>query len=380
MMSLSNLQLTLLLGPTIAIPAPPLVTESLQNVEVTHSDEGRSGFQLTFQAGRSGALDLIDYPLLSLPLLRPFNRVILIITINATPQVLMDGIITHQELSPGAEPGQATLTVTGEDVSVMMDLEEKSAEHPAQDETIIANKIILSYAQYGLIPLVIPPPVIDLPIPIERVPVQQGTDLAYLNEMAERHAYVFYVAPGPAPFTNIAYWGPPKRLDLPQRALSVNLGPETNVTTISFRNNAFDQAMVGGQVQDRVTNQTMPVKTFASLRPPLASQPSWLVNQPNVRSRQLRSSGLNTMQAFARAQAMTDASTDVITADGELDALRYNGILQARGIVGVRGVGYSYDGFWYVKRVTHQIRKGEYKQRFTLAREGLGSTSPVVVP
>ena len=67
--------------------------------------------------------------------------------------------------------------MTGEDVSVMMDLEEKSAEHPAQDETIIALKLIASYAQYGLIPVVIPPVVIDPPIPIERTPVQQGTDL-----------------------------------------------------------------------------------------------------------------------------------------------------------------------------------------------------------
>ena len=71
--------------------------------------------------------------------------------------------------------------MTGEDVTVMMDLEEKSEEHPAQDETIIANLLILQYAQYGLIPTVIPPLAIDPPIPIERIPVQQGTDLQYLN-------------------------------------------------------------------------------------------------------------------------------------------------------------------------------------------------------
>lgn len=52
-----------------------------------------------------------------------------------------------------------------EDVSVMMDLEEKSAEHPAQDETIIALKLIATYAQYGLIPVVLPPPAIDPPTP-----------------------------------------------------------------------------------------------------------------------------------------------------------------------------------------------------------------------
>jgi hypothetical protein len=292
----------------------------------------------------------------------------------------MDGIITHQQLAPSNEPGASTLTVTGEDVSVMMDLEEKSVEHPAQDETIIALKLIASYAQYGLIPMVIPPLMIDPPIPIERVPVQQATDLQYLKQIAERHAYVFYITPGPAPFTNTAYWGPPVRLGVPQRALSVNLGGETNVESINFRNNAMGPTLVSGQVQDRLTNQAMPVQTFASLRPPLAAFPAWMINQPNVRRTQFRQSGLNTMQSMSQAQATTDASIDAITAEGELDAMRYGDLLQARTIVGLRGVGYSYDGFWYVKRVRHVIQKEKYTQSFTLAREGLGSTTPVVIP
>jgi hypothetical protein len=372
--------LTLLIGPTVAVPAPPPLMEALKQVEVTHSDEGQSGFQISFQVGRSGPTDLLDYALLNNPLLRVFNRVILMVTFNAIPRVLMDGIITHQQLSPSNEPGASTLTVTGEDVSVMMDLEERSVEHPAQDETIIALKLIASYAQYGLIPMVLPPLMIDPPIPIERIPVQQGTDLAYLRQMAQRHAHVFYITPGPAPFTNTAYWGPPMRLGVPQRALSVGLGGQTNVDSIHFRHNALGPTTVSGQVQDRLTNQAVPVRTFASLRPPLAAFPAWLVNQPNVRRSQFRQSGLNMMQSMARAQASTDASIDAITAEGELDTLRYGDLLQARGLVGLRGVGYSYDGLWYVKRVRHVLQKEKYQQSFTLTREGLGATTPVVMP
>jgi hypothetical protein len=378
--ALLGLHLTLLLGPTVAVPAPPTVMEHLQSVEVTHSDEGRSGFQIVFGSGRSGPAGLLDHPLLTLPLLRPFNRVILIVTFNAIPRVLMDGIITDQQLLPSNEPGGSRLAVTGEDVSLMMDLEERSAEHPAQDETVIALKLIATYAQYGLIPTVLPPPVIDPPLPIERIPVQQGTDLAYLTQMARRHAYVFYVSPGPAPFTNVAYWGPPTRLDLPQRALSVNMGPDTNVENLRFRHDVLSPAFVSGEVQDRLTNQVVPVQTVASLRPPLSSQPSWLVHFPNLRRTQLRQSGLTAVQAFARAQATADASTDAVVAEGELDALRYNGLLQARGLVGLRGAGYSYDGLYYVKRVTHSITLQQYRQRFTLTREGVGSTVPAVIP
>ena len=379
---LLGIHLTLLIGPTVAVPAPPLLLEALEGIEITHSDQGRSGFQLTFQAGRSGPAGLFDYPLLSLPLLTPNNRVIVIVTFDVMPRVLMDGIITHQQLSPGSEPGSGTLTVTGEDVSVMMDREEKNVEHPAQDETIIALKIIASYAQYGLIPMVIPPLVIDPPIPIERIPVQRATDLAYLKQMADRFGYVFYISPGPAPFTNLAYWGPPVRAGLPQRALSLNVGPETNVSRISFQNDSNAPTLVSGEVQDRQTGQTMPVQTFLSTRlPPLAALPAILVNQPNVRSTRFDSAGLNTMQAFARAQGITDASTDNVAHCHRRAGCRTLwGSVHTRGLVGLRGAGYSYDGLYYVKNVTHSIRRGEYKQRFTITREGLGSTTPVVIP
>ncbi len=378
-MSVLGTPLTLWIGPTVPVPPPPAMLEALESIQVTTSDSGRSGFQITFRAGR-GATDLLDYDLLSNPLLRPFSRVLMTVTFSGLPDVLMDGIITNQQLSPGQEPGTSTLTVTGEDVSVMMDLEEKSEEHPAQPELVIALKIIASYAQYGMIPMVIPPPTIDVPMPTERTPTQQGTDLQYLQQMAQRFAYVFYVTPGPVPLTNTAYWGPPVRVGIPQRALSVNLGPYTNVSSINFQYNGLGPAFVSGRVQDRRLNTEIPVETFLSTRIPLVRQPAWMT-QPRSRVRQLRATGLDTVQAFARAQAETDASMDdVVTASGELDALRYEGLLKPRGLVGLRGVGDSYSGFYYVKQVTHNISNGSYKQSFTLNREGTGALSPVVVP
>jgi hypothetical protein len=55
-------------------------------------------------------------------------------------------------------------------------------------------------------------------------------------------------------------------------------------------------------------------------------------------------------------------------------------VLRARELVGVRGAGITYDGLYYVKSVTHNLQRGSYTQNFTLAREGLISLTPVVVP
>jgi hypothetical protein len=377
-MALPATTLTLLTGPTVAVPAPPLLLDALDRVEVSTSDTGRSGFQLVFTMGRSGSADLVDFPLLGLPLLEAFHRVVLVVRFGGLAQVLMDGVVTHRELTPGTAPGSGALTVTGEDVSLMMDLEEKAVDHTAQSEVITAKQIIGSYPTYGLVPEVTEPSSLDQPLVSQRTPMQRGTDLAHLTAMARRFGFVCYVVPGPAVLTNTVHWGPPVRRETPQPALSVDMGAETNVQQISFRSAPLTPTKVTGSVQDRATGKTVAVRSGASQRPPLAARPDW--QGPNVRTTLFRGSGLTAAQARERAQGAAEASTDSLTATGTLDALRYGDLLMARGIVGLRGVGFLHDGLYYVKQVTHRIRRGEYTQQFTLTREGLGSTVATVTP
>jgi hypothetical protein len=308
-----------------------------------------------------------------------FNRVVLTVVFQGKPRVLMDGLITTQEHQPGDEPGIATLTLTGEDVSLAMDQEEKVVEHPRLDEASIAYRIISDYGRYGMVPQVLSPAFIDRPSKDERTPVQRGTDMEYLQDLAKRHAYVFYVLPGPAQSTNMAYWGPRIRRGPRQAPLSVNMGPHSNVDSIRFDHNALAPTVVYGRIQDRRTNQVRPVQASESDRSSLADQPTLDEYRDHVRRRLLCRPALTETQAYARARAEVDRSTDkVVTASGELDAVRYGDLLRARERVGLRGAGQLYDGEYYVQRVTHTLRRGSYRQSFTLTREGLGTTIPVV--
>jgi phage protein D len=197
------------------------------------------------------------------------------------------------------------------------------------------------------------------------------TDRAYIQTLAQRYGYVFYVEPGPLPKMNRAYWGPPNRLDLPQSALSVNMGPNTNVESINFRYDALAPNGVVFSSED--TEQRVDSPSLRRL--PLVR------NRAQLRRTKYLSAagGLSGQEARDRAQGMVDESLEeVVTASGELDALQYNGLLKARGLVDLRGAGQSYDGSYYVKSVTHSISKGEYKQRFTLTREGTGTLKPLV--
>jgi len=376
-----GVHLSLAIGPTLPLPASADIAEAVQSVSVTQNDEGRSGFQIVLQVGRSGMADLLDYRLLQNPLLRPFNRVILTVLFNALPQVLMDGIITTWQFAPGNQPGLGTLTLTGEDVSVMMDLKKKRANYKTMSEPLIALAIIGSYPQYGLIPEVIWPTGFTQPLPTGKVPVQQATDLEYLKTLGERFGHVFYIEAGPVTGFNTAYWGPPKRSDTPQPALTVSMGPQTNVEQISFGYNGLAATVVNDVVQYKKVDT--PIITFESTRkPPLALMPALAAQLPNIRTTLLEqgSGALDPNEAKTRAQGITDKSVDnVATAQGELDGLQYGGVLKPRGIVGVRGAGFTHDGRYYVKSVSHLISKGQYKQRFSLTREGTGPLSPVVV-
>lgn len=372
--------LTVLIGPGVPLPAPPVLLENLEQVSVTQNDTGRSGFQLTVAVGRNRTTGLLDYePLLS-QLVRAGNRVILMVTMGALPTVLMDGLITHQQLSPSALPGSSKLTVTGEDISVAMDLHELKLPYPAMPDSVIATTILAKYAALGVVPMVIPHPA-DTPVsPTERVPQREGTDLTVLNQMATDHGYVFYVDPGPLPGMSVGYWGPPIRTGVPQRALTLGMGADGNLNSIQFQSDATKPKYVYGLVQDSTSGVPMPVFAMTSTTPPLSALPSLFANLPFVGSKQLDSDeGGDVVRAWAAATNEVDKATrDTLTASGELDAGRYGGVLKARALVGVRGVGLTFDGHWYVKSVSHTIARGNYKQSFNLEREGILPQSPVV--
>jgi hypothetical protein len=369
--------LTLLLGASTPRPAPTALTEAVDSILVTSRDRGRSGFQIVFRVGRAAPSDLEDDVLLrgsTEQLLQPFNRVIVVVTLNGQVQVLLDGIITYHEFAPSMEPGESILTITGEDVSVMMDLEERSIEHVELNDQSIVQALLGKYSRYGLVPKLSAPQWIETPLKTERIPVQLGTDLAYIQELANRHGFVFYISPGPASGQNTAYWGPPNRKATPSKPLTFNMGSYTNLESINFQYDALAPTKIAGQLQDRKTNQIQPISKASSGRSPLSKEPA-LTTLTQVRTTQFRQSARLQNQASAYAQAMVDQSVDrVITAKGELDTLTYGDLLKHGGTVDLRGVGYTYDGRYYINEVTHEIRQGDYKQRFVMTREGTGTS------
>ncbi len=371
---LKGIYLTILAGPTVPIPLPQIVVDALTHVQVTVAAGARSGFQLSFTLTNKSPLQTA---FLLAAGQTPLLRFILILTVNGLPQVLMDGVMTRNEVTQGSKPGESVLNITGEDLTRVMDLQDMSGlPYPAMPLEARVALIVAKYAVFGMIPLVIPTFFTDVPIPVDRIPTQQGTDLQYLEQLASQVGYVFYVDPGPVPGTNTAYWGPEIKVGVPQPALNFDMDAYTNVETLSFNFTTTSYTLPIVFIQNALTKIPIPIPIppLNPLQPPLGAIPPIPTSITILRD----TAKLSPMQAISRGLAVAGRAQDAVTGSGTLDVVRYGRLLEARKLVGIRGSGPAYDGLYYVKSVTTTLKRNEIKQSFSLTRNGLVSITPVV--
>ncbi|MFJ3306451.1 hypothetical protein ACIPSA_25670 [Streptomyces sp. NPDC086549] len=364
----SELLLALRLGAVRAEPVPREVADALLSVQVTEGVGRSGGFQLQFGTAKRS---LLFAELLPGGALDPPARVQLVLTVRGRTTVLMDGVVTRHELAPSAEPGQAKLTLTGEDVSRMMDVVDFSGvKYPCLPPEARVAVICAKYAMYGLVPAIVPSVFMVPPNPLKEVPSHQGTDLAYVRQLAAQAGYLFFVEPGPEPGLNIAHWEPPNKLGSPQDLLLVNCDTASNVENLSFSFDGFSATQYVVLVQEPTTRFPIPVPVpdVTPLSPPMGRRRPLPLKVEPIRGL----AKLTAPQAAGVALARAADSYEVISGQGSLDVLRYGTPLRPRRPVPVHGAGEAYDGTYYVRSVTHSIKRGAYTQQFSLTRNAFG--------
>jgi hypothetical protein len=362
--------LTLLMGSGAPTPASPDVLDALTKVSISAAYQGRSGFQLDFtletRAVASALLSRVGMGL------DPAARVILIVTLGGVPTVLADGIITQHQFGVN-EGGRTTLSLTGEDLSVMMDLVDATGlPYPAMEPHARVALVLARYAGFGVVPVVIPTIVFSGKSLTEGWSHQRGTDFAYITSLAQRAGYVFHMDPGPAPGTTSAYWGPEISTGAFDAPLTIDMGPASTVESLQFTLNVHGKTLPIVRIQEEESGAPIlvPIPDVGILGPPLAAAPS-----PPVRITQpSRTSKLKPSEAVLFGLSLAARSNDTVSASGTLDVQRYGRLLKPRRIVAVRGAGPAYDGLYNIKRVSTEIKRGTCTQSFTLGRSGLFPT------
>ncbi len=367
------IQMTLWVGPVVPVRAPKWVLDALESVKVTTRAVGTSGFELSF------TID-VDSPLQTLFLIGggaipPVVRVVIAVTVNGTTDVLVDGVMTNHHVGTDVKNGRTTLTVIGEDLTRLMDYFDSSGlPFPAMPAEAQVALLLVKYALLGVVPMIIPSVLIDIPLPMDRIPRQKGTDLKHIRRLANAVGYVFYLDPGPQPGMSVAYWGPQIKIGPVQPALAVDADANSNVEHLQFSFDNDRKSLPIVIIQEPTTKIPIPIAVgdITPLNPPLGLIPPIPKRIELIKG----AAKWSAMRAALIAMAKASASAEAVKASGSLDVLRYGRVLKPRKLVGLRGAGTAFDGLYYVNSVTHQIKRGEYKQDFELSRNGLVSTLP----
>lgn len=365
-----GIRLMLLVGENVPRPASYGAMSAITQVEVSIREDTADGFQITLTLGKERGG---EYSLLKSGELALFNRVIIAVVMGVMPEVIIDGIITNHQVTPSDDPGKSTLTVTGTDLSKMMDLEERTVPHDNQSSSMIVERILSKYAKYGVVPSLTQTN--DVQSNLERIPWQQGTDLDCIQNLAKDNGFVFYIEPLTIG-KSTAYWGPKIRTGMLQPALSIGMGGATNLRSLNFSEEALSTASIMARFIEPLAKAAIALPVVSPLRmPPMAGTATSSKKVTILRDTANKGAA---DALLAMMSAMTNQQ-DSAAGSGELDSVRYGHVLRARQLVGVRGAGKSHDGIYYVKGVSHRLSRGEYTQSFTLGREGTGAISPVVM-
>ncbi len=387
----------LMIGAGTPSDAPEDLLAALDSIEVVQGTACPAGFRLSFTADRYPPErgQVPEYPLLATGLLDPFNRVqVLMQPQGEAATVLIDGFVTYLEMAVDKD-GKALVSVLGEDVSLKMDLVEVSAEYPNLTDSAIVSQILGKYGGVGITPRVTAPS--GESAPQDYVPQQNATDRFHVLALAARYGFQFYVQPGSSAGKNTAYWGPPVTAGTAQKALTTNMGPANNVSSLSLRYEALAPTAAYGQVLDLTQQPAAAVPVGLGSWSPadgleatvaLASAASGLAADPSsyssdlatlaVRGSLLLHPGMSSAEATSLGQGKVNRSVqEAVVAEGELDTADYGEVLVAPGLVDLRGVGTRFDGTYLVKQVRHLLAFEEdqisYKQKFVLTRGGVGS-------
>ncbi|MFG1922710.1 hypothetical protein [Cryptosporangium sp. NPDC048952] len=360
--------LTVAVGASEPRPAPAIFLDCLRQVRVTRTESGRSAFQLAFAlppVDQLGQVAADDFDL--------FNRVLLSATVNGAPTTLIDGVTTHRELTSDGGTTGTVVTLTGEDLTVVMDREERSAEYPAHSEEMIVKSILDRYARYGIRANVVSPPTSSAPPEDERIPVQQSTDLACLLDLAARHDYVFRIDPATDSAPATAYWGP-RRTSLPRVDRPLSFTPDfPTAERLSVRVDGLRPVEVTGTTQDPETGGTVAVSAVGLSGQRGPGVPIWETYRAHLRTERYRSSGPNAADATAWAAGRAASTAEAVSLTGRTQTHLIGALLPVPGIVDVAGAGWAHDGEYRITQVTHTISRAEnlHLQDFTLSRSGL---------
>ena len=367
----------LYVGPAVPVPADRSILDALLSATVTSASADAPGvFQLVFELDQRSPLHTLFLITGGSPI--PLLRVVIAAEVDGVETIMIDGVMTNHKVSPGPAMGTMRLTVTGEDLSRVLDyIEFPDLRYPAMPDFSRVALVLAKYAFLGIVPKVIPSILLDIPLPTGRIPQQQGTDLAYINKLADDVGYVFMMMAGATVGQSFAYWGPDLRIGPIQSAMDFDMDAHRDVQSGSGSVDTQKATLPIVIIQNPQTKAPIPIPAIAN---PLLNPQLGAISPIPLRVETFEGAAkYNPVQAALIGMAKAARSqVGYSKVTGQLDPVRYGRLLEPHKLVGLRGFGPAYDGLHYVEKVTTSFAEGALSQQFELTRNGVLSITPKV--
>jgi phage protein D len=348
------------------VPASPELVVAIQQLEI--EDHARMADMLRLRLAVGVRDDGSGWTVLDDDVLARLANITVQVTVGSGPsETLINAYIIEHQTEFSNQPGHSVLNVVAMDPTVLMNLDEKVKAWPNMADSDIAAAV---FGDYGF-SLDVESSAPARP-EVDHLPVQRGTDIDFLQQLASRNGYECYVETAPRGEVT-GHFHRPRVEETPQGILSINMGEATNVNSFKARFDMLGPTTAHVTGLDIESHSTQPADAQEPALAGLGKAPA--VDRERPRRVLLSQTGLaRAGELQTLAQAVVDRSSWAITAEGELNTVAYGGIVRAKRPVLVRGAGRQLSGTYYVDKVLHVFTSDGYVQRFTLRRNALGLT------
>ena len=342
---------------------------SLSSLEVEENADLPGAVQLTVPVDRTASGDLTY---VTDDRLKPFATFAVIATPDGGgDECIFDGLVLTAKLHLQKGTTASSLKIWGQDLSWLMNLEDKVKEWVDVTDADVANNIFNSYH--------ITPADDnrrdDSPSHTEdgHTLMQRSSDIQFLRSLARRNGKLCRVSCTDTPGKATGYFAKPKLDGNPVLTLDLNDPNDWTVDQLDFEWDVTrptsvkaSQALFNDNDQDGVSADTsdsgLNLLDGRGLSDFAGKSMTVLLTAPVDDAREL----------ILRAQSVLREAGWFARCEGEADVARLKAILRAGTVVAVSGAGSLNSGKYFVWSVRHTITLESHRMRFTLVRNAVG--------
>ena len=277
---------------------------------------------------------------------------------------IMRGFVKTVNADTPEQMGDAKVTITCQDETLLLDREHTRKTWSLEDEPMTDGEIAEEIAGENNLSVEVEDGLSNITLNQDSTPIQ------LLRERAEANGYECYIREGKL------YFKSPQLDEDPQPSIMVYAGARTNCIrfSVTYDGHRPDEVGVMRAAETGIEMESETLQPDLTLlgKKAATSENAGLV--PFVWQTQ-RPAGGSMEEARARAQAKANENAWKVKADGELDGSLYGHVLLTHKPVGVYGIGETNSGLYYVDTVSHVFAQNGYRQIFKMLRNATGQNT-----